>query len=582
MGAKQMAKKHYLVKRNGIYYFRMRVPQELRSAYSKTHIQRSLATRSLNAACRARDAFIVAYHAEFDELRRHRDPQCANKQEIPPFPTNAQLERSLQNWLQTELQRVATEGDPFRLGDEEDRDERIRELETDLAALGKDAETVERWISAVANEVLLRTEVPRAKVISEEFDLEKTLADVDYTSSGYATFRAAVKIALYEIAKAEIARLRGEGFSLSAGVPQIMAKAKPTLREVIQEFEADPKRRGAGDKTHLDYRTVFRVLSEHVGLDKPIDEISREDCKQVRDLLLASPPNATKRFPNLTLRQAANEVADNGDDRLATKTVNLLLSKINTIFRWAEAEGYIDRNPAKGLRVGASKTHSRFDRNPFSIDQLNKIFQAPIYSGCIDDERHYALPGPNRPKRTRFWVPLIALFHGMRLNEICQLRVDDVVEIGTNLCFRLDVIDDDQRLKTEASRRIVPVHPTLIGIGFKAFLDRVRAENDRLFPDLGLDSRGYRSDGFQKWFRRFLEKTDAYTEKTTFHSFRHNWRDAARNARIPEEIIEALGGWSNQKISSNYGLGYAAETLFQEIAKINFANLDLSHLEYTT
>ena len=65
---------------------------------------------------------------------------------------------------------------------------------------------------------------------------------------------------------------------------------------------------------------------------------------------------------------------------------------------------------------------------PFSIEQLNAMFRAPLYTGCIDDGRNYNKVGNNRPRRVRFWLPLIALFTGARINEICQLHTSDIQE----------------------------------------------------------------------------------------------------------------------------------------------------------
>jgi integrase len=266
---------------------------------------------------------------------------------------------------------------------------------------------------------------------------------------------------------------------------------------------------------------------------------------------------------------------------LSKRTINQHIQRMGTLLRWAmaESEGKMVRNPAQGLGVGDGRTHTREDRHPFSTTQLSKIFHAPLYTGCLNDGAGYATPGPNRPKGTRFWVPLIGLFQGMRLNEICQLKIADIERIDGVLCIRVQEGDEDQRVKTSASRRVVPVHPRLLALGFADYVAARGAPNAWLFPDLKADSRGYRSDGFQKWFRRFQDKVGTYTPKTTFHSFRHNWRDAARNARIPEEITEALGGWTRQKVSSNYGSGASPKVLFEEISKIEFPGVDLSHLQ---
>ena len=167
----------------------------------------------------------------------------------------------------------------------------------------------------------------------------------------------------------------------------------------------------------------------------------------------------------------------------------------------------------------------------------------------------------------------------MRLNEICQLRYNDVERVDGVLCIRIDDRVEGQRIKREeSSRRLIPVHPQLLDIGFHKLIDGKNEKDDWLFSDLKFDSRGYRSDGFQKWFRRFQEKVGTYSPKTTFHSFRHTWRDAARNARIPDETADAIGGWRRDGTSSRYGAGASQKVLLEEIRKIEFPGVDLSHL----
>lgn len=51
------------------------------------------------------------------------------------------------------------------------------------------------------------------------------------------------------------------------------------------------------------------------------------------------------------------------------------------------------------------------------------------------------------------------------------------------------------------------------------------------------------------------------TRKKTFHSFRHNFRDACRDAEIPTEVANMLGGWSNQGVRASYGQGASMGTL---------------------
>lgn len=184
-----------------------------------------------------------------------------------------------------------------------------------------------------------------------------------------------------------------------------------------------------------------------------------------------------------------------------------------TLFNYAETEGWLSQNPAKGLALkGVKKRHRR---DPFTVAELTAIFRAPLYMGCRDDESGYAKPGPNRPRRGRFWVPLVGLFTGMRQGEIAQLRTSDVRLFQDVLCIFITADGDDvdeadrKRVKTAAGERYVPVHPRLEQIGFIRYVERMRkADAERLFPDIVRGADGYFSP-FSKWFSRFLADTRA-------------------------------------------------------------------------
>jgi integrase len=92
---------------------------------------------------------------------------------------------------------------------------------------------------------------------------------------------------------------------------------------------------------------------------------------------------------------------------------------------------------------------------------LNKLFAAPLLR---ETERI-------RPARYTFqtamaWVPLVALFSGMRSGEICQLNKGDVIRKSGVWAFRVSAEGEGQYIKTEAAARLVPVHFELIACGF--------------------------------------------------------------------------------------------------------------------
>jgi integrase len=377
----------------------------------------------------------------------------------------------------------------------------------------------------------------------------------------------------------------------SPPVLAIPSRVSQTFDALLDLFLADPSRH-RGRKSVLHYENLRAVVHGLWGEDEPLSEIDRAACRELLDLLRWLPTNPAKRFPKLTLVEAAQLAKARGlTSTLTAASVNGYMVKLRSVLNFGVNEGWIERNPAKGLRV-VDPVRRRDKRLPFNSSQLRLIFNAPLYTGCIDDEWHYDCAGPNRPHRGRFWVPLIALFSGMRLNEVCQLDVADIQRIEGVECFFVSAGpqsgDNDKRLKTASSERYIPVHPELRAFGFMEFVERQRvAEAKKLFPELPISTTGYYSDPFSKWFRRFLAKAGATAPKTCFHSFRHCYRDALREARIPQEIALALGGWAlssgagDGEVSSAYGRGYRMATLQEAIAKVAYPELDLSHLKRT-
>jgi integrase len=177
----------------------------------------------------------------------------------------------------------------------------------------------------------------------------------------------------------------------------------------------------------------------------------------------------------------------------------------------------------------------------------------------------------------------------MRLNEICQLDVADVRSIDGVQCIviseKSQVGSTDKILKTGASERVVPVHRNLLDCGFMRYVGQQReAGETKLFGDIDPGTKGIRAVAFSKWFTQFLRACGAYRERTCFHSFRHNFRDELRAARIDHDIAMALGGWTEgasgrTNASDSYGRGPKVQALSLAVQKLSFSGLQIEHLK---
>ena len=359
-----------------------------------------------------------------------------------------------------------------------------------------------------------------------------------------------------------------------------------TLAHAYDRYMDDPTHHWS-PSTRQAYETTRKFAVGIIGGEVQMNALSRAHCRDYLDVLRFMPRNASKRFPKLSLKAAAELGRERENiELISAANANAHLANFSSFLNWAVNEEVIARNPIRGLRL-PDTVAKKDKRHPFSADQLQAIFNAPLYRGCQDGERGYSKLGDQRPRNARFWVPLIGLHTGMRLNEICQLDVTDVREVESVHCIvvcegSLDGTDD-KKLKTVASERIIPIHPTLLACGFLAFVkQRQREGRTKLFYEIDAGPRGKRGVAFSKWFTQFSRSCGAYRPRTSFHSFRHCFRDELRASRIDHGVAMALGGWrtssSEGTVSQHYGSGYRVTALDQAMRSLRFSSVDLGHL----
>lgn len=175
-----------------------------------------------------------------------------------------------------------------------------------------------------------------------------------------------------------------------------------------------------------------------------------------------------------------------------------------------------------------------FGRQPFDLGDLKRIFESPLYRGC-KSARSRGKPGPHVLRDAKFWLPLLAVYTGARVEELTQLLLTDVHQQGEVAYLTINVGDPatEKTFKNRSSQPDVSLHPELIRCGFLEYLqERRQQDGDRLFPDLERGSDGKWSSAFSKWIGRYLRKTVKITDtREVFHSFRHTFKDACRRAR---------------------------------------------------
>jgi integrase len=352
----------------------------------------------------------------------------------------------------------------------------------------------------------------------------------------------------------------------------------PTIREAYERFLAE--RRDLARKTRVDHEATCRLLEDLLGRNCKVTSLSRKDMVAFKDKLLKLPVNYTKLFKSMTAAEAIAANETKGLPTLATRTINnKYLTAARSFLAWAKDNELIETNPASKVKAaGARRRGALKDRDPFSIDELDRIFSAPLFQGCRS--QHYVHePGPVLIRDHRYWLPLLGLWTGARLNELAQLTPTDICAIGGVRC--IDISDrGGKTLKTSASIRRIPLHPELERLGFLQLVRQAQAAGQaRLFPELKPSADGYEASAFSKFFSRFLAKIGVKTTRNGFHSFRHTFADATRRARLPDSLRKRLLGHEDHSTTEgHYGQGYDERTLAMAVNSLSYEGVNFEPL----
>lgn len=417
-----------------------------------------------------------------------------------------------------------------------------------------------------------------------------------------------LRLAWLDVLRLRLARMKGEDIRplLHVGPAQpVYGQAAqpaitPTVREAKERYWAEEvSQRKDLRKRSLDKAlTGLNLIVEFFPPETMIGDLDMEQCDAFQKFLRKLPPNFTKIRRGRSLIALAEEAAASNTPGLKRATRESYFAQLRQLLNWAKLKKFTADNPARDIKEGRMAKGDKIRRRTFTTMQLRQIFNAPLYIGCQDDEAGFNTPGPNHPRRGRFWLPLLGLFSGARAGELCQLRVADVCETEELKVpfIRLDDeegdaggdddeidngVEQEKSLKNENSFRAIPIHPELVRIGFLEFVSAKRAAGEELlFPEMLVenvqDNASYR---FSKLFGTFLLALKIKRTGLSYHSFRHTFRDVLRNNDVDREKAETLGGWiKDNRTSSQYGEGFAVEKLYETLRETSYRGLDLSHL----
>lgn len=355
-------------------------------------------------------------------------------------------------------------------------------------------------------------------------------------------------------------------------------KESPLLSRMIEKFMEDYRRgEAANGNTLKEYESICTLFLRVVG-DRPVKSLTRDDMREYLDTLKKLPPHINKR-KKYQGKSIAEIIALGEEETLSPATIEKHLMVVKGLMAWLNREDALDKNLADGMKPPKSRERA---------DELRKAYDTVDLKRLIEGFQEEARKGRLEEHPERLWVPLISLFNGMRLNEVCQLHAEDVEQDAESglWCFKIQPDEEGRKkLKTLAAKRVIPIHSTLIDLGFLEYYQRVKkAGLPRLWMNLTQGARGY-GKNFSNWFLKsghgkgFLRACVTEDAKKDFHSFRHTFINGLKQAEVQEVMIAELVGHTNESLTTGtYGKRYQPEKLIKALQVLNYG-VDFSPLK---
>ncbi len=374
----------------------------------------------------------------------------------------------------------------------------------------------------------------------------------------------------------------------ASAVPREIEMSGQSITELFEVY-AHENPRGITLDTLAQARRDVKLFVDHVGTTLPVGKIDKRAVRDWKALLILYPVKAaeSKAFEGLKIASIVKHNTTVGKPTISPRTVNRHLASLGAFCNWLVAHGYLHANPTEGMALRKDKTKKVF---PFSIDQMNLLFRSPLFTGCESAEapRFWHKPGVVKVRDHRYWVPLIMLYTGARPAEIAQLSISDVrKEQKTWVIDITETADGDDEvrktLKTESSRRQVPIHTELVKLGLLDYIGLIRdAGHTRLFPRAVRNSRGQMIADFSREFGRYLSRVGIKDGKgLSLYSFRHGAFDALRRAGFLDDQFNFIFGHvSGNRATRGYGVlnQGVLERRTELVNAITYPGLQLEHL----
>ena len=358
---------------------------------------------------------------------------------------------------------------------------------------------------------------------------------------------------------------------------KVKSSPSPLFSKVIQEFYERMKINKRRTKTIGASKDAFNQLIEIIG-DKPIGDYTNADARDYRNTLSKLPKNRNKmvEYRDKTLNEILSMDVPM-KDRISQQTEKLINSKISGFFNYCldEYPDYVGSNVFRKKYQQTSSVKLKDKKESFTDEDLHLIFNPKTYLPAIFENPL------SRIKYPYYFIPILGVFTGARLEELCMCRTKDIMKVKGVWVYRIreegEYGDEETIVKNPYSERDIPLHPILTDtLGFIKYVKMIeKIGHNRVFHELTKIGSGRFQQNVGKFFNeRYLKKIGIKdgVRKVSFHSFRHSVETHLTNQNVNPRFIDYLQGHSSKDTGANiYMKGIKADVLLKEcVSKMNW------------
>ncbi len=336
------------------------------------------------------------------------------------------------------------------------------------------------------------------------------------------------------------------------------------------------------ERTIVETEETYKDVIELLG-NKPIGNYTKMDGREFRNSLRKIPKNRkrVKRYRDKTLKEVM-ELDIPPSDKMSFDNQTKLISRMTSCWNFFvdEFPEYVSENVFKSVSIRVNPVKRKDRRGEFTQDDIHLIFNHRTYLPAIFDN-------PTGRKNTiqypHYFVPILAVFTGCRLEELCMMKTENVKQVDGIWVYQIreegEYGKEETIVKNPYSERDIPLHPVLVDtLGFVRYVDYVKKQGkDRVFWELTKVNGRY-SHNFGRFFNeKYLKKIGLKdggrnVRRLSFHSFRHSVETHLTNKNVNPRYIDFLQGHSQKGMGGNvYMKGISVEVLLKEcVEKIDW------------